>query len=57
MVKRSFGARVVRAGVACVLACLENLHSCDEIGCAFCPTCDCAAPRTTFTDCYAACGG
>jgi hypothetical protein len=29
----------------CVASCLENLSSCSEIDCRFCPVCDCAPPE------------
>ena len=38
----------------CVLGCMQKLAKCDDVGCAFCATCDCAA-NTPFATCVFAC--
>lgn len=38
----------------CVLACFDLVKRCDDVGCAFCATCDCAG-TTPFARCVLAC--
>jgi hypothetical protein len=44
---------------SCVASCLQNLGSCSEIDCSFCPVCDCAGPTTPspLSACLGSCAG
>lgn len=37
----------------CISRCVNEVRTCDDIGCGLCPTCRC--PRGSFEDCVAAC--
>lgn len=38
----------------CVLRCMAQLKSCEDVGCGFCPKCDCMG-RSAFAQCVFAC--